>query len=80
MRSEALRRRAIFPGDVRSLGGMASVVRARNQIDSGEPQYCVDYQSRGRDIVWMSPPFADEDQAAAACRAIAQFTGGVVVR
>jgi hypothetical protein len=80
MSATARRRHPVYASDIRALGGTVCVVKVRNRIDPGEPQFRVDYVSRGRDLAWTSLPIADEDQARAASRAIAEFTGGVVVQ
>jgi hypothetical protein len=79
MSATTFRRRPIFSSDVRSLGGTVCIVPCRSHVDPSEQSFRIEFASRGRDLTWSSPPFANEDQASAAARAIASFTGGVIV-
>ncbi|MDB5630425.1 MAG: hypothetical protein JWQ51_2765 [Tardiphaga sp.] len=75
--SQHFRRIAIFSSEVRHLGGYVSVTERRDRID-GEPFYSVGHVSRGGDVVFQSGKLHDEDQAAAAARVLAEFTGAEV--
>ena len=72
-----VRRIAIFTSEVRQLGGMVAVSEYRDRID-GESFFSVGHVSRGGDVVFQSGKIFDEDQAAAAARVLAEFTGAEV--
>jgi hypothetical protein len=70
-------KRAIFACDVRRLGGVVTVSpgRCRSETDGF---LVVSHVSRGGDIAFQSGPIRDEDQASAAARVLAEFTGAAV--
>ena len=72
-----VRRIAVFASEVRQLGGFVRVIERRDRIDS-EPFFSVGHVSRGGDVVFQSSKFHDADQAAAAARVLAEFTGAEV--
>jgi hypothetical protein len=49
-------------------------------MGEGSEAYAVSYHSPGGDLAWLSPKIASEDQADAAARCLADFTGSVVRR
>jgi hypothetical protein len=61
-------------------GGLVSVTHIRDRSGEGSEAYSVSYHSAGGDIAWLSPQLASEDQADAAARCLADFTGSVVRR
>jgi hypothetical protein len=62
------------------LGGLVSVTPVRDRSGEGGEAFSVSYHSPGGDIAWLSPQIASEDQADAAARCLADFTGSVVRR
>ena len=69
----------IFASQVRQLGGVVTVAPLRDP-SGGEPLFAVSHISRGGDCAFRSRGLADEDQADAAARVLAEFTGAVVRR
>ena len=67
----------IFADDIRRLGGVVTVAPVRDPSGS-EPSFAVSHISRGGDCAFRSRGLADEDQANAAARVLAEFTGAVV--
>jgi hypothetical protein len=65
---------------IRQFGGLVSVTPVRDRLGEGGEAYSVSYHSAGGDIAWLSPQIASEDQANAAARCLADFTGSVVRR
>jgi hypothetical protein len=74
-----VRRISIFASDIRRLGGVVTVAPLRDP-SGGEPSFAVNHVSRGGDCAFRLRGLADEDQANAAARALAEFTGAVVRR
>ncbi|MBN9043586.1 MAG: hypothetical protein BGP05_01210 [Rhizobiales bacterium 62-47] len=74
-----MRKRAIFAADVRSLGGVVTVANARSPAEC-EQAFRVAHVSRGGDVAFQSGLIHDEDQASAAARVLAEFTGAQVQR
>ena len=72
-------RRAIFASDIRSLGGVVSIVAGRDRV-TGEECFRVDHVSRGGDIAWTSRPVMDEKCAVEAARVLAEFVGATIRR
>jgi hypothetical protein len=72
-----VRRRPIYASDLRSLGGVVSVVSARDQ--EGE-FFRINHISRGQDLVWLSALIRNEDRAVAGAEALAEYLGAQVVR
>jgi hypothetical protein len=72
-----VRRRAIYPADIRQLGGCVSVLTGRDRVD-GSPFFQIQYVSGGGDIFFQSRPLADEGAAFAASQVVAEIFGGVV--
>jgi hypothetical protein len=69
------------PGSgIRRAGGVVSVTPVRDRLGEGGEVYSVSYHSPCGDIAWLSPQIASEDQADAAARCLADFTGSVVRR
>ena len=69
----------IFAHDVRRLGGVVTVSLLRDP-SGGEPMFTVAHVSRGGDCEFRSRGLGDEDQANAAARVLAEFTGAMVRR
>ncbi len=69
----------IFAADIRRLGGVVIVSPLRDP-SGGEPGFSVSHISRGGDCAFRSRGLGDEDQANAAARVLAEFTGAVVRR
>jgi hypothetical protein len=67
----------LFASDVRRLGGFVTVTTVRDP-SGGEPSFAVSHASRGGDCVFRSRSLADEDQAHAAARVLAEFCGAQV--
>jgi hypothetical protein len=65
---------------IRQFGGLVSVTPVRDRSGEGSEAYSVSYHSARGDIAWLSPQIASEDQADAAARCLADFTGSVVRR
>jgi hypothetical protein len=65
---------------IRQFGGMVSVTPVRDRLGEGSEAYSVSYHSPGGDLAWLSPRIASEDQADAAARCLADFTGSAVRR
>jgi hypothetical protein len=65
---------------IRRFGGLVSVTPVRDRLGEGNEAYSVSYHSPSGDIAWLSPQIASEDQADAAARCLADFTGSVVRR
>jgi hypothetical protein len=65
---------------IRQFGGLVSVTPIRDRLGEGSEAYSVSYHSPGGDLAWLSPRLASEDQADAAARCLADFTGSVVRR
>ena len=74
-----VRRIAIFSSEIRKLGGFVSVAEYRDRIDA-ESYFIVVHVSRGGDVVFQSRRILDADQASAAARVLAEFTGAEVLR
>jgi hypothetical protein len=74
-----VRAQRIFANDVRRLGGVVTVSPLRDP-SGGEPSFAVSHISRGGDCAFASRAIVDEDQANAAARVLAEFTGAVVRR
>jgi hypothetical protein len=72
-------RRAVFASDIRRLGGVVTVQSTRNRTEA-EAYLIVSHVSRGGDIAFRSGPIHDPDQADAAARVLADFTGAMVSR
>jgi hypothetical protein len=72
-----VRRSPIFANDIRRLGGVVTVVPVRDPT-GGDPAFTVSHVSRGGDCAFASRAIADEDQARAAARVLAEFVGGAV--
>jgi hypothetical protein len=71
------RKRPVFASDVRRLGGVVTVAPVRDPT-GGEPAFTVNHISGGGDCAFHSRSIADEDQASAAARVLAEFTGAEV--
>lgn len=71
------RRYPIYAADIRRLGGVVTVQPARSRTDA-EQFLIVSHVSRGGDVAFRSAPIHDADQADAAARVLAQFTGAAV--
>jgi hypothetical protein len=71
------RQRPVFASDIRRLGGVVSVAPVRDPT-GGDPAFSVSHVSRGGDCAFRSRSIADEDQASAAARVLAEFTGAAV--
>jgi hypothetical protein len=71
-----VRSQRIFANDIRRLGGVVTVSPVRDP-SGGEPSFAVNHISGGGDCVFASRAIADEDQANAAARVLAEFTGAV---
>jgi hypothetical protein len=65
---------------IRRSGGLVSVTPIRDRLGEGSETYSVAYHSPGGDLAWLSPRLSSEDQADAAARCLADFTGSVVRR
>jgi hypothetical protein len=65
---------------MRHRGGLVTITSVRDRLGEGSEAYSVSYHSAGGDIAWLSPQIASEDQADAAARCLADFTGSVVRR
>jgi hypothetical protein len=72
------RRHPIYAADIRSLGGVVSIVAGRDRF-GGDPIFHISHVSRGGEIAWKSQPIHDEDRAMEAARILAEFTGATVV-
>jgi hypothetical protein len=72
-----VRRSPIYASDVRRLGGIVTVAPRRDPT-GGDPAFTVSHVSRGGDCAFHSRSIVDEDQASAAARVLAEFTGAVV--
>lgn len=72
-----VRRRAIYPADVRQLGGIVTVTTGRDRVD-GSTCFHVHHVSRGGDVAFQSRPIADEQSAGAAAQVLAEFVGAGV--
>jgi hypothetical protein len=62
----------------RPYGGLVTVTPVRDRLGEGSEAYAVSYHSPGGDLAWLSPKIASEDQADAAARCLADFTGSAV--
>lgn len=71
------RKRPICGSDIRGLGGVVSVQPSQSRTDS-ERFLIVSHISRGGDVAFRSGPIHDPDQADAAARVLAEFTGAAV--
>ena len=71
------RKQPVFASDIRRLGGVVTVSPVRDH-SGGEPSFAISHISRGGDCAFHSRGIADEDQANAAARVLAEFVGGVV--
>jgi hypothetical protein len=69
----------IYASDVRRLGGVVLVSPLRDP-SGGEQTFSVSHISRGGDCEFKSRSLGDEDQANAAARVLAEFTGAVMRR
>jgi hypothetical protein len=65
---------------IRHYGGLVTVTPIRDQSGEGSEAYSVSYHSSAGDLAWLSPRLASEDQADAAARCLADFTGSAVRR
>lgn len=74
------RRHPVFAADIRRPGGLVSVTPVRDRSGEGGEAYSVSYHSPSGDLAWLSPRLASEDQADAAARCLADFTGSAVRR
>jgi hypothetical protein len=63
---------------MRHCGGLVTVTPVRDRLGEGSEAYAVSYHSPGGDLAWLSPRLASEDQADAAARCLADFTGSAV--
>lgn len=72
-------RRAVFASDIRHLGGIVTVQSTRSRTEA-EEFLIVSHVSRGGDLAFRSAPIFDVDQADAAARVLADFTGAMVSR
>ena len=70
---------AMFSSEIRKLGGFVSISERHDRFD-GDAFFTVTHVSRGGDVVFQSGRLADADQASAAARVLAQFTGTEVRR
>jgi hypothetical protein len=64
----------------RQHGGLVSITPIRDRMGEGGEAFSVSYHSPTGDLVWLSPRIAFEDQADAAARCLADFTGSAVRR
>lgn len=71
------RKRPIYAADIRGLGGVVTVQPSRSWTDA-EEFLIVSHISRGGDVAFHSGPIRDPDQADAAARVLAEFTGAAV--
>ena len=71
------RKRPICSTDIRGLGGVVTVQPTRSRTD-GDEFLVVSHISRGGDVAFCSGPIRDPDQADAAARVLAEFTGAAV--
>jgi hypothetical protein len=65
---------------IRRCGGLVTITPIRDRLGEGSEAYSVSYHSPGGDLAWLSPRIASEDQADAAARCLADFTGSAVRR
>ncbi|WP_063688799.1 hypothetical protein [Bradyrhizobium stylosanthis] len=72
------RRHPIRSADLHSIGGIVSVLEARDR--DGEPCFRIRHISRGGDLSWLSERIGTVDRADAGAEALAQFLGASVVR
>ncbi len=70
-------RHAVFASDIRCLGGVVTVVADRDRSEC-QTMFRVSHVSRGGDIAFRSGPIHDADQADAAARVLAEFTGAAL--
>ena len=73
------RRKPIFVGDLRELGGLVSVVRGRDLVEPGE-HYRINFASRGKDLVFLSRKIPNETAAIAAAEVLGELLGAEVER
>lgn len=72
------RRFPIVIGDVRSLGGVVSIVPAHDRLESGGNHFRINYASRGRDLVFLSTKLPDEKSALAAATVLGELLNAKV--
>lgn len=72
-------RAPVFPSHLRDLRGQVSVHAVRDRVD-GSPVFRVSHVSRGGDITFTSLPIAEQSQADAAARVLAEYFGAEEIK